>query len=202
MAFHAYLQRCSDGSYYAGHTDDIDRRMAEYMTGALGGYTAKRLPVQLVWSDNFMPRDEAFAIERTLKGWSKAKKESPIAAGGPGFLCWLGDASAEGLGSGVGAGPSTSSGRAGWRVLGEGLIRRLFIFLQAPRCANVALCPAPLPLAALALAKNEPRSVRQPAGFWCNFRVAFRPRHRDRCDKPSTRFPFSPLVPIGAPAPR
>ena len=53
MAFYAYLLRCSDRSYYAGHTDDIDRRMAEHINGALGGYTAKRLPVTLVWSDSF-----------------------------------------------------------------------------------------------------------------------------------------------------
>lgn len=79
MAFFAYLLRCNDGSYYAGHTDDIERRMAEHSTGALGGYTAKRLPVTLVWSDSFMTRDEAFATERKIKGWSRAKKEALIA---------------------------------------------------------------------------------------------------------------------------
>ena len=79
MVFFTYLLRCSDGSYYAGHTEDIDRRMAEHATGALGGYTAKRLPVRLVWSDSFKTRDEAFAAERKLKGWSRAKKEALIA---------------------------------------------------------------------------------------------------------------------------
>ena len=79
MAFYTYLLRCSDGSYYAGHTDDIDCRMAEHVTGACGGYTAKRLPVRLVWSDSFMTRDEAFAAERKIKGWSRAKKEALIA---------------------------------------------------------------------------------------------------------------------------
>ena len=79
MAFYTYLLRCGDGSYYAGHTDDIDRRMAEHSTGAFGGYTARRLPVSLVWSDSFMTRDEAFANERKLKGWSRAKKEALIA---------------------------------------------------------------------------------------------------------------------------
>ena len=79
MAFYAYLLRCNDGSYYAGHTDDIERRFAEHATGAIGGYTAKRLPVMLVWSDSFMTRDEAFAAERKIKGWSRAKKEALIA---------------------------------------------------------------------------------------------------------------------------
>ncbi|MBA4164232.1 MAG: GIY-YIG nuclease family protein [Erythrobacter sp.] len=79
MAFYAYLLRCNDGSYYAGHTDDIELRMAQHETGALGGYTAKRLPVNLVWSENFPTRDEAFAAERRVKGWSRAKKEALIA---------------------------------------------------------------------------------------------------------------------------
>lgn len=79
MAFYAYLLRCRDGTYYAGHTDDIEHRLAQHQVGALGGYTAKRLPVELVWSDSFMTRDEAFAAERKLKGWGRAKKEALIA---------------------------------------------------------------------------------------------------------------------------
>ena len=78
MTFYAYLLRCNDGSYYAGHTDDIDIRIAQHSSGALGGYTARRLPVELVWSDQFATRDEAFAAERRIKGWSRAKKEALI----------------------------------------------------------------------------------------------------------------------------
>ena len=79
MSFYAYLLRCNDGSYYAGHTDDLDMRIGQHQSGALGGYTAKRLPVNLVWSDSFLTRDEAFAAERRIKGWSRAKKEALIA---------------------------------------------------------------------------------------------------------------------------
>jgi putative endonuclease len=78
MAFYAYLLRCSDGSYYAGHTDDLEQRVAQHQSGALGGYTARRRPVVLVWSDSFQTRDDAFAVERKLKGWSRAKKEALI----------------------------------------------------------------------------------------------------------------------------
>ncbi|MGC1271978.1 MAG: GIY-YIG nuclease family protein [Croceibacterium sp.] len=79
VAFYTYLLRCSDSSYYVGHTDDIDLRMAQHQTGALGGYTARRRPVELLWSDSFMTRDEAFWAERNLKGWSRAKKEALMA---------------------------------------------------------------------------------------------------------------------------
>ena len=79
MYFYAYLLRCNDGSYYAGHTDNLDQRMAQHHSGALGGYTAKRLPVTLVCSETFLTRDEAFGAERRIKGWSRAKKEALLA---------------------------------------------------------------------------------------------------------------------------
>lgn len=79
MDFHAYLLLCCDGSYYAGHTDDLEQRMAQHQTGALGGYTALRRPVTLVWSERFATRDEAFSVERQIKGWSRAKKQALIA---------------------------------------------------------------------------------------------------------------------------
>lgn len=79
MHFWTYLLRCNDGSYYAGHTDNLEVRLAQHHSGALGGYTAKRLPVTLVWSENFATRDDAFAAERRIKGWSRAKKEALIA---------------------------------------------------------------------------------------------------------------------------
>lgn len=79
MAFWTYILRCADGTYYVGHTDDIDYRMAQHESGAIGGYTAKRRPVTYLWSEQFPTRDEAFAAERKLKGWSRAKKEALMA---------------------------------------------------------------------------------------------------------------------------
>ena len=79
MAFHAYILRCRDGSYYVGHTDNLEHRFAQHQIGALGGYTAKRRPVELLWAQSFQTRDDAFAVERKLKGWSRAKKEAMMA---------------------------------------------------------------------------------------------------------------------------
>jgi predicted GIY-YIG superfamily endonuclease len=76
--FYAYLLRCADGSFYAGHTDNIEARMGQHNSGLLGGYTSTRLPVTLVWSERFATRDEAFAAERRIKGWSRAKKMALI----------------------------------------------------------------------------------------------------------------------------
>ena len=76
MAFYVYLLHCSDESYYVGHTDNIESRLAQHQTGALPGYTATRLPVRLLKSESFFTREEALTAEMQLKGWSRAKKEA------------------------------------------------------------------------------------------------------------------------------
>jgi tRNA/rRNA methyltransferase len=78
MSFWAYMLRCADGSYYVGHTDDLEARVGAHQSGLMGGYTQKRRPVALVWSQDFGDRDQAFRAERQIKGWSRAKKEALI----------------------------------------------------------------------------------------------------------------------------
>jgi predicted GIY-YIG superfamily endonuclease len=78
MAFWAYILRCRDGSYYVGHTDDLDRRIGEHQTGAMPGYTCMRRPVEMVWSQDFASREEALSAELQIKRWSRAKKEALI----------------------------------------------------------------------------------------------------------------------------
>ena len=50
--------------------------MSEDNTGAYGGYSSKRLPVELMWAEHFPDITDAIAVERQLKGWSRAKKEA------------------------------------------------------------------------------------------------------------------------------
>ena len=78
MSFWAYVLRCADGSYYVGHTDDLEGRVGAHQSGLIDGYTQKRRPVTLAWSQEFSDRDQAFAAERQIKGWSRAKKEALI----------------------------------------------------------------------------------------------------------------------------
>ncbi|WP_085809972.1 TrmH family RNA methyltransferase [Sphingomonas sp. TZW2008] len=79
MTFWAYILRCADDSYYAGHTDDLDHRVAQHQGGEMPGYTQHRLPVTVMWSQEFPSRLEAQEAERQIKGWSRAKKEALIA---------------------------------------------------------------------------------------------------------------------------
>lgn len=78
MAFYVYILKCSDNSYYTGHTDNLEMRFGEHQSGLCGGYTAKRLPIELVYSENFPTRLEALEAEQKIKGWSRAKKEALI----------------------------------------------------------------------------------------------------------------------------
>ncbi|MBS0480551.1 MAG: GIY-YIG nuclease family protein [Proteobacteria bacterium] len=74
MAFWTYMLHCRGGYLYIGHTDDLERRIAEHQTGHYPGFTADHQPVELVWSDQFQHREDAKAAEKKLKGWSRAKK--------------------------------------------------------------------------------------------------------------------------------
>lgn len=76
MGFWVYILRCGDGSYYTGHTDNLEKRIAEHEAGEREAYTSGRLPVALVFSQEFCSRDEALACERQIKGWSRKKKEA------------------------------------------------------------------------------------------------------------------------------
>ena len=78
MAVSIYMLRCRDGSYYVGSANDLERRLSEHQTGAYGGYTSARRPVELVWSQSFDRAVDAIAAERRIKGWSRAKKEALI----------------------------------------------------------------------------------------------------------------------------
>jgi predicted GIY-YIG superfamily endonuclease len=73
-----YILKCVDGSYYTGSTVDIEHRFAEHQAGVYEGYTSSRRPVELVWSHQVQTENDAFLLERQIKGWSRAKKEALI----------------------------------------------------------------------------------------------------------------------------
>ena len=80
MSFWLYIIECADKSLYVGHTDNIDERMRLHDLGVDGSYTASRRPLILVHAQELETRFEALAMERKLKGWSRAKKLAFIAS--------------------------------------------------------------------------------------------------------------------------
>ena len=77
MAFWVYILHCADGSYYTGHTDNLEQRIGQHHSGAIAScYTFKRRPLELVFSQDFTTREEALTSEQQIKGWSRKKKEA------------------------------------------------------------------------------------------------------------------------------
>jgi len=73
-----YILICADDSYYVGSTKDIERRLWEHQSGSGAQYTAHRLPVKLVYSEEFDRVVDAFNREKQIQGWSRAKREALI----------------------------------------------------------------------------------------------------------------------------
>ena len=73
-----YILRCSDDSFYVGSTWDLERRVGEHDLGLGAAYTKRRRPVELVWSAWYDRVDEAYAAEKQIQGWSRAKRQALI----------------------------------------------------------------------------------------------------------------------------
>ena len=74
-----YILECADGSYYTGCTNNLELRFAQHQAGEGANHTKKRLPVKLLYFEEFQRIDEAFYREKQVQGWSRKKKEAIIA---------------------------------------------------------------------------------------------------------------------------
>jgi predicted GIY-YIG superfamily endonuclease len=64
--------------YYTGVTNDLERRINEHNSRISKGFTSKRLPVVLVYSQAFQFIEDAIQSEKLLKGWSRKKRDALI----------------------------------------------------------------------------------------------------------------------------
>ena len=71
-----YILRCGDGSTYVGSTWNLERRLAEHEEGVGGEYTSKRLPVELAYFEEYGRVADAWAREKQIQNWSRAKREA------------------------------------------------------------------------------------------------------------------------------
>ena len=73
-----YILECCDGTYYTGSTIHLDRRLAQHQEGNGANHTKKRLPVKLIYAEEYSRIDEAFYREKQVQGWNRKKKEALI----------------------------------------------------------------------------------------------------------------------------
>jgi putative endonuclease len=78
MKGYMYILLCSNGQYYTGSTNDLEKRLAQHQNGEGANFTRKHLPVQLIYYEEFDRIDEAFYREKQVQGWSRKKKEALI----------------------------------------------------------------------------------------------------------------------------
>ena len=80
-----YILQCSDDSYYVGSTKNLDLRFSQHQSGKGSKYTSGRLPVQLVYCEEYDRVADAFYREKQVQGWTRRKREALI-NGSPNLL--------------------------------------------------------------------------------------------------------------------
>jgi len=73
-----YILGCSDGSFYTGVTNDIDRRLRAHQEGKASRYTRTRRPVALVYQEECGTRSKSLSRECAVKSLSRRRKEELI----------------------------------------------------------------------------------------------------------------------------
>ena len=71
---YTYIVECADGSLYCGWTNDLEKRIADHNDGKGGKYTRSRLPVKLVYFEEFETKEEAMSREWHIKELSRKEK--------------------------------------------------------------------------------------------------------------------------------
>lgn len=70
-----YVLMCNDGSYYAGYTNDLQKRLKTHNEGKGAKYTRGRLPVSIIYHEEFQTKQEAMKAEYAFKQLDRKKKE-------------------------------------------------------------------------------------------------------------------------------
>ena len=73
-----YILICRDGTFYTGSTIDLELRLSQHQIGEGSNYTKKRLPIFLVYYEEYPRIDEAFAREKQIQNWNHKKKMALI----------------------------------------------------------------------------------------------------------------------------
>lgn len=75
---YVYILRCADGSLYTGWTNDLEKRVKTHNAGKGAKYTKTRLPVELVYYEEYEEKGEALSREFSIKKLKKTTKEKLI----------------------------------------------------------------------------------------------------------------------------
>lgn len=71
---YTYIVKCSDGTLYTGWTNNLDKRIACHNAGKGAKYTKSRIPVELVYFEEFNTKVEAMHREYEIKQMKREMK--------------------------------------------------------------------------------------------------------------------------------
>ena len=78
MACYTYMVECSDGSFYTGWTNDLEKRIKAHNEKRGAKYTRSRTPVRLVYYEAYTEKQDAMRREYEIKQYSRREKEALI----------------------------------------------------------------------------------------------------------------------------
>ena len=76
--YYIYILECADNTLYTGYTNDLDNRLKVHNQGKGAKYTRARLPVNLVYKEEFEDKSDACKREYHIKHMTRKKKEELI----------------------------------------------------------------------------------------------------------------------------
>ncbi|GAB6169045.1 GIY-YIG nuclease family protein [Clostridium carnis] len=75
---YVYILKCSDDTLYTGWTNDLKKRLKVHNSGQGAKYTRARLPVELLYFEEFLDKKDAMKREYEIKKLSRKEKISLI----------------------------------------------------------------------------------------------------------------------------
>lgn len=72
--FYVYILRCIDDTLYTGFTVNLEKRIDTHNKGKGAKYTRGRIPVELVYKEEYSTKSEALKREYFLKQLKRKEK--------------------------------------------------------------------------------------------------------------------------------
>lgn len=75
---YTYILECKDGTYYTGWTNNLEKRLKDHNDGKGAKYTKARLPVSLIYYEEYETKEEAMSREYAIKHMTRSEKSKLI----------------------------------------------------------------------------------------------------------------------------
>lgn len=85
-SYYVYIMTNKSKTLYTGMTNDLLRQVYEHKHKLVEGFTKKYNITKLVFFDQTSDVNEAIALEKKIKGWTRAKKIALIESQNPNWL--------------------------------------------------------------------------------------------------------------------